>query len=73
MKRQQKQDNAAERGQFSAKRKKDAVLRLLRGYALFGHRQANFKSTGVAEFRGDDMLIAIFNKDPRRMRTSPNR
>ncbi|MCE9674049.1 transposase [Myxococcus stipitatus] len=34
MKKQQKQDRTAERGRFSAKRKKEAVLRLLKGEEL---------------------------------------
>ncbi|MBU8901032.1 transposase [Corallococcus sp. M34] len=34
MKKQQKQDRTSERGRFSAKRKKEAVLRLLKGEDL---------------------------------------
>ncbi|QAT84972.1 hypothetical protein EJ065_3410 [Corallococcus coralloides] len=34
MKKQQKQDRTSERGRFSAKRKKEAVLRLLKGEEL---------------------------------------
>ncbi|WP_233612357.1 transposase, partial [Corallococcus sp. AB045] len=34
VKKQQKQDRTSERGRFSAKRKKEAVLRLLKGEEL---------------------------------------
>ncbi|WNG61726.1 DUF11 domain-containing protein [Archangium gephyra] len=33
-------------------------------YALFGHRQANYKATGIAEYRGNDLLISILDSDP---------
>ncbi|WP_375769216.1 hypothetical protein NR798_47365 [Archangium gephyra] len=33
-------------------------------YALFAHRQAQAKATGIAEYGGNDLLISILDKDP---------
>ncbi len=72
MKRQQKQDRTAERGRFSAKRKKEAVLRLLKGEELDAlSRELGVTAAVLSEWREKFLAGAEANLKSREPEPEP--